>query len=187
MAVLHASIVIRAGVPRSNTDTFARTKNHSRLRVSSQRWAQFYSWTKWALRSRDNRTFASVHVTKNSHASTEKRAQPLKLDMLLSTLQRGRIICKCADHSIQNRYPQDQQNPYIAGVLWLTLNRTVLLYCVYKRELKLNSWTFTFVEVSGHNLEISQTWGFPIRCLHYKPVSNQSCSWGETISRGDCA
>jgi hypothetical protein len=40
MAVLHASTVvtrIRAGVPRSNTDTFARTKNHSRLRVSPQR------------------------------------------------------------------------------------------------------------------------------------------------------
>ncbi len=29
-----------------------------------------------------------------------------------------------------------------------------------------------FVEVSGHNLESSQTPGFYIKCLHYKPVSN---------------
>ncbi len=26
------------------------------------------------------------------------------------------------------------------------------------------------VEVSGHNLESSQTWGFPIQSLHYKPL-----------------
>ncbi len=43
-------------------------------------------------------------------------------------------------------------------------------------RLKPNSWTYNFVEVSGHNFESSQTWGFPIQCLHYKPVSNQFCS-----------
>jgi hypothetical protein len=36
--------------------------------------------------------------------------------------------------------------------------------------LKPNSWTYNFVEVSGHNLESSQTWDFRIQCLHYKPV-----------------
>ncbi len=40
-----------------------------------------------------------------------------------------------------------------------------------------NSWTYNFVEVSGHNLEISETWGFRKHCLHYKPVSNHFC-WG---------
>ncbi len=35
-----------------------------------------------------------------------------------------------------------------------------------------NSWTYNFVEVSGHKLERSQTWGFLIQCLHYRPVSN---------------
>ncbi len=36
---------------------------------------------------------------------------------------------------------------------------------------KPNSWTYNFVEVSGHNLESSQTWGFHIQCLQYTPVS----------------
>ncbi len=44
--------------------------------------------------------------------------------------------------------------------------------------LKPNSWTDNFVEVSGHNRESSQTWGFCIQCLHYKPVSNHFCSRG---------
>jgi hypothetical protein len=30
--------------------------------------------------------------------------------------------------------------------------------------LKPNSWTYNFVEVSGHNLESSQTWGFCVTC-----------------------
>ncbi len=34
------------------------------------------------------------------------------------------------------------------------------------------------VEVSGHNLESSQTLGFLRQCLHYKPVSNHFCSKG---------
>jgi hypothetical protein len=41
---------------------------------------------------------------------------------------------------------------------------------------KLNSWTYNFVEVSGHDLESSQAWGFRIQYLHYKPVSNNFCS-----------
>ncbi len=45
--------------------------------------------------------------------------------------------------------------------------------------LELNSWTYNFVEVSGHNLKSSQTWGFRIQCLHYKPVSNHFCSRGK--------
>ncbi len=55
--------------------------------------------------------------------------------------------------------------------------------------LKPTSWTYNFVEVSGHNLESSQTWVFQIQCLHYKPVSNHFCSREEgvkSISRGDC-
>ena len=42
--------------------------------------------------------------------------------------------------------------------------------------LKPNSWTYNFVEVSGHNFESSQTWGFRIQRLHYKPVSEHFCS-----------
>ncbi len=62
---------------------------------------------------------------------------------------------------------------------------------VYKPEG--NSWTYKFVEVSGHNLESSQTCGFCVQCLHYKPVWNHFCS-GEggggrgrvkSVSRGD--
>ncbi len=41
--------------------------------------------------------------------------------------------------------------------------------------LKPNSWTYNFVEASGHNLESSPTWGFCIKCLHYKPVLNHFC------------
>ncbi len=54
--------------------------------------------------------------------------------------------------------------------------------------LKPNSWTYNFIEVSGHNLESSQTWGFRIQCLHYKPVSIHFCwgeKWGKICSRGD--
>ncbi len=47
-------------------------------------------------------------------------------------------------------------------------------------NLKPNSWSYNFVEISEHNLESSQTWGFRIQCLrvHYKPVSNNFCSRG---------
>ncbi len=45
-------------------------------------------------------------------------------------------------------------------------------------QQKLNSWTDTFVEISGHNLKSSQTWVFRVQCLHYKPVSNHFCSGG---------
>ncbi len=41
-----------------------------------------------------------------------------------------------------------------------------------------NSWTYNFVEVSGHNLESFQTWGFHKQYLHYKPVSNNFCGGG---------
>ncbi len=44
----------------------------------------------------------------------------------------------------------------------------------YTSGQKSNSWTYNFVEVSGHNLESSQC----LQCLHDKPVSNQFCSGG---------
>ncbi len=44
--------------------------------------------------------------------------------------------------------------------------------------LKPKSWTYSFVEVSRHNLESSQTWGFRLQCSHYKPVSSRFCSRG---------
>jgi hypothetical protein len=46
-------------------------------------------------------------------------------------------------------------------------------------HLKSNSWKYNnFVEVSGHNLESSQTWGFRIESLQNQPVSNHFCSGG---------
>ncbi len=51
---------------------------------------------------------------------------------------------------------------------------------------KTNSWTYNFVEVSGHILESSQTWGFRIQYLHYKPLLLNGV-WGvKSVSRGDC-
>ncbi len=46
---------------------------------------------------------------------------------------------------------------------------------------KQNSWTYSFFEVSGHNLKSFPTWVFRIQCLHYKPVSPHFCSrsWEE--------
>ncbi len=38
---------------------------------------------------------------------------------------------------------------------------------------KPNSWTYNLVKGSGHNFESSQTWGFCVQCLHYKPASNR--------------
>jgi hypothetical protein len=46
------------------------------------------------------------------------------------------------------------------------------------RLLKPNSRSYNFVEVSGHNLESSQTLDFFIQCLHYKPVSTHFFSSG---------
>ncbi len=51
--------------------------------------------------------------------------------------------------------------------------------------LKPNSWANNLVEVSGHNLESSQAWGFSIQSLHYKPVSNHFGS-GEVKSIRRC-
>ncbi len=57
--------------------------------------------------------------------------------------------------------------------------------------LKPNSWTYNFVEVSGHNLDSSQTWSYRIQCLHYQPVSNHFCSRDgggggvKSVGRGD--
>ncbi len=48
------------------------------------------------------------------------------------------------------------------------------------REQKPNSWTSNFDEVSGHNLESYQTWGFCLQSLHYKPVSRGG---GEGVSK----
>ncbi len=36
-----------------------------------------------------------------------------------------------------------------------------------QRDQKTNSWTCKVVEVSGHNLESSQTWCFCIQCFNY--------------------
>ncbi len=49
--------------------------------------------------------------------------------------------------------------------------------------LKPNSWTYNFVEVSGHNLESSQTWGFRIQFLPYKPVSCHF--WSRRVGGGE--
>jgi hypothetical protein len=55
--------------------------------------------------------------------------------------------------------------------------------------LKPNPWMYNFLEVSGHNLESSQTWGFGILCSHYKPVSNHFSQGGgagvKSVSNGD--
>ncbi len=54
---------------------------------------------------------------------------------------------------------------------------------------KTNSWTYTFVEDSGNNLESPpQRWGFPIQCLHYIQTSSNHGGGGgvKSVSRGDC-
>ncbi len=56
----------------------------------------------------------------------------------------------------------------------------LLIFChtttSFNSHQKPNSWMYNLVEVSGHNLESSQTWDFRIQYLHYKPVSNHFCS-----------
>ncbi len=59
----------------------------------------------------------------------------------------------------------------------LSLTGGACSFATFIREQKPNSWTYNFVEVSGHNLESSQTWGFPIQCLP---------GWVKSVSRGDC-
>jgi hypothetical protein len=62
--------------------------------------------------------------------------------------------------------------------IWLLVTSWywTVLFCTINQ--KPNSWTYNFVEISGHNLESSQAWGFRIHCLHYKPVSTHICSRG---------
>ncbi len=51
---------------------------------------------------------------------------------------------------------------------------TNFIWCVRIQDIS-QSHSFIavaeFIEISGHNLESSQTWGFRIKCLHYKPES----------------
>ncbi len=54
---------------------------------------------------------------------------------------------------------------------------------------KPNSWRYNFVEVSGHNFESFQTWGFHIKYLQasYKPLLLGGEGGGiKSVSRGDC-
>jgi hypothetical protein len=46
-------------------------------------------------------------------------------------------------------------------------NTSFLNPCIARIQ-KPNSWTYNFVEVSWHNLEISQTWGFWMDFLNHK-------------------
>ncbi len=50
-------------------------------------------------------------------------------------------------------------------------------------SLMSNSWTYNFVKFSRHNHECSQTWGFRLQCLHYKPVLNLFRSRGRGGSK----
>ncbi len=88
-------------------------------------------------------------------------------------------ISKCSS-DIQHGIPSPPTAPAAQGggvktkINWLLPSSLVLL--------KPNSWTYNFVEVSGHNLERSQTRGFCT--LHYKPVSNNflCAGGGYTVS-----
>ncbi len=54
-----------------------------------------------------------------------------------------------------------------------------LLWRTFESEDFIQYWTeaeVMNVEVSGHNLESSQTWGSRTQCLYYKPVSNHFCA-----------
>ncbi len=62
---------------------------------------------------------------------------------------------------------------------WILNTRKATSRQVYSpHQLKPNSWMYNFVEVSVHNLERFQTWGFRIHCLHCKPVSTHFCAGG---------
>ncbi len=52
----------------------------------------------------------------------------------------------------------------------------IVTSALYGTALKPNSWTYSFVEVSGHTLESSQTWGFCIQCLHYNWWNSYKCT-----------
>ncbi len=71
-----------------------------------------------------------------------------------------------------------------------TVNKASQILALYSLSmihgLKPNSWTYNFVEVSGHIVESSQTWGFRTQSLHFKLVSNYFCSGVKSVSRGDC-
>ncbi len=55
---------------------------------------------------------------------------------------------------------------------------------------KPNSWTYNFVEVSGHNFERSQTWCFRSQCLHYNQFQATFFLGGggvvKSVCRSDC-
>ncbi len=56
--------------------------------------------------------------------------------------------------------------------------KVALIVDVFSYVQKPNSRSYNVVEVSGHNLESSQTWGFRVHCLQYKQF--------QYVSRGDC-
>ncbi len=87
-----------------------------------------------------------------------------------------------------NRYKENTRN----GDRCVRIRTTVSNVHILGWPLqKPNSWTHNFVEISGHKIESSQTWGFHIQCFHCKPVSTHIFTkggWGggvKSISRGD--
>ena len=91
--------------------------------------------------------------------------------------------------------PHDLIFSYLRQVTARTPNKTsqllvtlMIFFLLTKLEQKPNLWTYYFVEVSGHNFETYQTWGFRIQYLHFKLVSNHFCSRGRGVksSRSSC-
>ncbi len=62
---------------------------------------------------------------------------------------------------------------------------------VISSQSKPNSWTYNFVEVSGHNLESSETWSFPLQWMFKlqnssKPLSLKGGGGGvKSVGSGD--
>ncbi len=61
---------------------------------------------------------------------------------------------------------------YVPWTIWPRTKHPLLKGCPGKPKIlrvqKPNSWTYSFVEVSGHNLESSQTLGFFIHFLNHR-------------------
>jgi hypothetical protein len=60
---------------------------------------------------------------------------------------------------------------------------------ITNKELKPNSWTYNFVEVSEYDLDSFETWGFREQCSHYKQFQTTFAQEGKgvkSVIRGDC-
>ncbi len=133
--------------------------------------------------------WAVIHIEGNTNkAHSNSNATTACCLQILKDLQfPGQNVKKIKMQNLWIRYRIPVAVPMSEKTNWVSLfcRRPNLNIPILYSLLKLNSWTYNFVEVSGH--KSSQTWGFQIQCLQlqtsFKPLMLKG-EGSKSFSRG---